>query len=117
MRIQDSIEHSEHCCDTMTWHLQNAEVAVVYYSKFREYGVRMLDGGSSYIVIAFCPWCGTRLPSSMRDAWFDELETLDLEPESPELPNAYRSDSWSGRAKGDTLDFGKMLPLLSAPLR
>ena len=26
------------------------------------YGLPVHDGGSSHIVIAFCPWCGVRLP-------------------------------------------------------
>jgi len=29
-----------------------------------EYGLRIHDGGSSYVVIGYCPWCGTRLPIS-----------------------------------------------------
>jgi hypothetical protein len=28
------------------------------------YGLRIHDGGSSAISIAFCPWCGSALPSS-----------------------------------------------------
>lgn len=27
-----------------------------------EYGLRIHDGGSSYVVISHCPWCGARLP-------------------------------------------------------
>jgi hypothetical protein len=25
------------------------------------------DGGSSVLLITFCPWCGSRLPVSIRD--------------------------------------------------
>jgi hypothetical protein len=25
------------------------------------YGIRVLDGGSSFLMIQFCPWCGARL--------------------------------------------------------
>ena len=28
------------------------------------------------ITINFCPWCGTQLPESLRDRWFEELELL-----------------------------------------
>ena len=27
------------------------------------YGLLVHDGGSSMIVIGYCPWCGTKLPS------------------------------------------------------
>jgi hypothetical protein len=40
---------------------------LIYYSaKFDEYGIIIHDGGSSFIVISFCPWCGTKLPESRR---------------------------------------------------
>jgi hypothetical protein len=40
---------------------------IVYYSpEFKEYGIIIHDGGSSYSVIAFCPWCGAQLPRSKR---------------------------------------------------
>ena len=34
------------------------------------YGIIVHDGGSSVIEIAYCPWCGTRLPP---------IEDLDLD--------------------------------------
>lgn len=27
-------------------------------------GIRIFDGGSSFVAIAFCPWCSTALPAS-----------------------------------------------------
>ena len=39
----------------------------VYYStEFKEYGIIIHDGGSSYSVIRYCPWCGSNLPTSSR---------------------------------------------------
>jgi hypothetical protein len=36
--------------------------AVVYYSQPNKvFGIRVQDGGSSYLIITFCPWCGRRL--------------------------------------------------------
>ncbi|KXO98382.1 DUF6980 family protein [Tsukamurella tyrosinosolvens] len=32
---------------------------------FGEYGIRVHDGGSSWVTIAYCPWCGTKLPQSV----------------------------------------------------
>ncbi|PSJ40586.1 DUF6980 family protein [Allosphingosinicella deserti] len=28
------------------------------------YGIMIHDGGSSVTTIAFCPWCGTKLPTA-----------------------------------------------------
>jgi hypothetical protein len=37
---------------------------IVYYSKqLYEYGILIHDGGSSYSLINYCPWCGTKLAS------------------------------------------------------
>lgn len=82
-----------HCCQGMGDALAQ-EVAVVYIPEFREYGIRILDGGTSIQTIQFCPWCGARLPNSLRDAWFEELERLGLEPESEELPDRLKTDEW-----------------------
>jgi len=32
-----------------------------YVEEIREYGIIVHDGGTSFIVIQFCPWCGNRL--------------------------------------------------------
>lgn len=34
------------------------------------------DGGNSWLVIVFCPWGGSSLAASQRDAQFDELVRL-----------------------------------------
>ena len=68
---------SEHCCERMSLNLNNGEGAAILYSaKFGEYGIPVLDGGSSYITLEFCPWCGTKLPPSKRDEYFDRLEAI-----------------------------------------
>jgi len=56
---------NRHCCERMN--LNDGEgAAILYISKFNEYGIPVLDGGSSYITLEFCPWCGTKLPPSKR---------------------------------------------------
>jgi hypothetical protein len=41
---------------------------IVYYSaQFGEYGILVHDGGSSYSVINYCPWCGTKLPTAVAE--------------------------------------------------
>ena len=84
----------DHCCQNIAATLTERESSLVYIPKFREYGLRVLDGGSSYILVVFCPWCGARLPASLRYAWFDALEAMGLERGSADLPAAYLDDSW-----------------------
>ena len=37
--------------------------SLLYYSdRENEYDLIVHDGGTSYIVIRYCPWCGSRLP-------------------------------------------------------
>jgi hypothetical protein len=65
-----------HCCNAIADHLTDG-TALVHVPKFREYGIRVLDGGSSFIILEFCPWCGTRLPESLRDRGFESVEVPD----------------------------------------
>ncbi len=45
------------CCLAMENAIADPTIPVDLIQKFREYGVRVLDGGSSHLRIAFCPWC------------------------------------------------------------
>jgi hypothetical protein len=67
---------------------------VVYDHAYDEYGLVVHDGGPSSVQIRFCPWCGTALPASKRDAWFDGLKQLGIEPHSNDVPEDFRSDAW-----------------------
>ena len=51
-----------HNCEMMAIHLK--ENNIIYIPKFREFAIPVLDGGSSFIEIGFCPWWGCKLPSS-----------------------------------------------------
>ena len=58
------------------------------------YGLIIHDGGRSSVRITHCPWCGTKLPESLREEWFDRLDRLGLEPGDPAIPESMRSDDW-----------------------
>ena len=47
-------------------------------------------------VISFCPWCGAKLPNSLRDKWFDIVfDDLGFDaPDSPGIPSEMHSDEW-----------------------
>jgi hypothetical protein len=67
---------------------------VTYIPRFREYGLLVHDGGSSVCVIGFCPWCGTRLPESLRDAWFKRMDALGIDWPAQEPPPEYADPTW-----------------------
>ena len=93
-----------HCCEEMVFHLTGEEVAIIYIPKFREYGIKILDGGSSFQLINYCPWCGCKLPLSLRTQWFDVLDELALEPGDPNIPAQMFTDEWWISSVKDVLD-------------
>lgn len=99
----------EHCCQTMSAQVEHRCVdhsdpyacpdkLVGYTARFDEYGLLVHDGEAGYagsqIEIRFCPWCGATLPPSQRDAWFERLEALGVDPEDDETPVAFLDSSW-----------------------
>lgn len=93
----------KHCCERMRYFLQRSgknsdfdSDDILYYNlKFDEYGIVIHDGGTSYITIQYCPWCGQKLPDSKRDLWFDELEKIGIEdPVEEEIPKEFKTDEW-----------------------
>jgi hypothetical protein len=74
----------------------SVDVLVAYSAVFDEYGIVVHDGGNSYARIDFCPWCGSRLPESKRDQWFEALEATGVDPltDADAVPPAFRSDEW-----------------------
>lgn len=82
-----------HCCTQMQIHIDSNELHLSFSPKLREYGISYTDGGTSHQAIQFCPWCGSKLPSSLRAEWFEELDRLGLEPDG-HLPSELKTDAW-----------------------
>jgi hypothetical protein len=51
----------EHSCDVHPDLSDCPDSLVVHRGETREFGLRVHDGGSSFIAIRHCPWCGTDL--------------------------------------------------------
>ena len=81
------------CCELMASALGEDDYPLGYVPKFREWAIAILDGGTAVSVISYCPYCGEKLPSSLRDEWFDRLENLGLNADDP-LPVELQSDAW-----------------------
>jgi len=94
-------EEAQACCEMMSMQAANLSLftvedpVITYVKVFDEYGIAVKDGGTSKIRIKYCPWCGTRLPESKKDRWYDELEQLGIsDPDDPRIPDSYRTDLW-----------------------
>jgi Domain of unknown function (DUF6980) len=82
-------------CDKHADVFECPDVLISYIPKFDEYGIIIHDGGSSSISIYHCPWCGTKLPESKRDKWFDVLEEMGFDdPSEQNIPSEFNSDAW-----------------------
>ncbi|MEK4670392.1 MULTISPECIES: hypothetical protein [unclassified Niallia] len=102
---------SKHCCEMMTgqinykgeFHTNESDcpdILVSYHEKFDEYGLIIHDGGSSSIQIFFCPWCGTKLPESKSDLWFDTLAQLGFDdPVEQNIPKEFHTNKWYTKGK------------------
>lgn len=82
------------CCEQMQFAVTNDDVPIVYEPKFREYGILVLDEGTSTIELLYCPWSGHKLPMSLRDRWFDELERMNIDPIGGDIPEEFLDDRW-----------------------
>lgn len=92
------------CCKKLYEVINDKYGSLQYSSALREYWVRLIDdydelgiisNNTAIQLLSFCPFCGTRLPESLRDQWVNELETLGFdEPFDQDIPNDYTSDSW-----------------------
>jgi hypothetical protein len=82
------------CCEQMSYAVNAPEVPVIYIPKFREFGIQILDGGSGFLEIIFCPWCGQKLPGSLRAAWFEKLEELGIDPIEANIPPEFTDARW-----------------------
>jgi hypothetical protein len=92
-----------HCCEMMTllanYRYMNVspfeypDNLVFYAPAYDEYGITR-PGKRSYVLIHYCPWCGTRLPDSRRGKWYSTLEELGYDPHGENIPGAFLSDAW-----------------------
>jgi hypothetical protein len=88
------------CCKEMGVFLNDPQDPIEYNPVFREYFIR-LNNRSNIITLAYCPWCGGKLPASLRESYFDTLEkeyqvetNLGEYKERSDIPADFRSDKW-----------------------
>ncbi|CAG8801742.1 28116_t:CDS:2, partial [Gigaspora margarita] len=71
---------------------------IEYNPVFREYFIR-LNNFSNIITFAYCPWCGDKLPTSLRESYFDILKkehniktNLGEYKQRSDIPPEFRTD-------------------------
>lgn len=71
-----------------------------YNPVFREYFIR-LNNRSNIITLAYCPWCGGKLPVSLRENYFATLQkeyqietNLGEYKGRSDIPADFRNDKW-----------------------
>lgn len=66
------IDYKKYCCIDMAYRLIedkkskkediiNYDSVITHFKKGKFFGIPIHDGGSSFIQINFCPWCGSKL--------------------------------------------------------
>jgi hypothetical protein len=71
---KSNVKVGRHCCTKMTYYLTldkrseniNPDAIIRYNKKQKEYGIPIHDGGSSYVKIDACPWCGRGLNKKIK---------------------------------------------------
>lgn len=84
----------------LLWAACDPQQPIVYSPVFREFGMPVFDGGPAMTTLRFDPWTGKELPTSVRDAFFEEAEKIlghevgVLDEELDTLPDAYQNETW-----------------------
>ena len=94
-----------HCCDEMAAQANQfypeAESSLlgstdkkIYWSPiFDEYGL-ICQPSAEILIIKWCLFCGSKLPSSKRDAWFEKLESTGWQSWEDPIPHVLLTAEW-----------------------
>ena len=83
------------CCNEMKLSLKDTRDNIGYNFIFREFYIQT-KRKTIILDIVFCPWCGVKLPQSLRSNFFNIIfDELDLDgSDDPSLPLEFRTDEW-----------------------
>lgn len=87
-----------YCCGALDYQIESVSCPIVYSKQWREYSIRDFKS-TSISLMMFCPNCGTKLPSSLRDQWLDILEKEygledPLDDDKKQVPKEFCVDEW-----------------------
>jgi hypothetical protein len=76
----------------------NGGTGIEFVPKFREYGLTVPGQTTSLTLIEFCPWCGTKLPSSLRVPWFARIDELGIDEAKDPIPKELQTEAWYSKS-------------------
>jgi uncharacterized protein DUF6980 len=87
-----------HCCLTMDRGLQSERKILQYDKKYREYSINLSRSKGGFL-FDYCPFCGKKLPESLRKLWFNILEQeyhleFPLSLDKKKVPAEFQTDEW-----------------------
>lgn len=108
-----------YCCGALQYEAEDKYCPVEYSPKWREYTIRDFSSTSKSLML-FCPNCGIRLPSSLRDEWFDMLENQygleePLHEDKDKVPEEFWIDKW-WKERG-LMNEGEPIIFMKKPIR
>ena len=92
-----------HCCELMDMFLEDRRLNVHYDEVLREYYTK-LRGNSARQCFLYCPWCGIKLPVSLRIVYHEILWDMfgdDVDIEDMDIPEEFKTDAWWRNSKVD----------------
>lgn len=101
--VAQGVVPEHHCCLEMAYHVAHPVITphqgrnrdIDWIASWNEYLIPVPLDGYSSTLIRFCPWCGSRLPSSRQREWHEALHALGFtDPGNQEIPPEYESDKW-----------------------
>lgn len=104
--LSKGIDPAQHCCLDMAWFISEPEESpqgpnpiMLWIDAWNEYRINIPRLGNSSVVVSYCPWCGQRLPGSLRVRWYETLHQMGyMDPGEEEIPKEFDSDAWWRRA-------------------
>src|SRR5689334_12730893 len=100
-------DKKEFCCNEMFSHLfgsekNTSELHFDYYPTFREYFIDYKEEcGGGIQLVSYCSWCGKKMPSSLREEFFNTLKKeykietdIGEYKEREDIPQEFKSDRW-----------------------
>ena len=77
--------------------IDRGECGIDYSSRFREFSLMVRPNSNVFQQLIFCPFSGKPLPASLRDPFFDTLETLGFVngiADVEKAPEEFQSEAW-----------------------
>ncbi|MGV3616456.1 MAG: DUF6980 family protein [Fimbriimonas sp.] len=81
------------------WAFTGDDILVEFDPPLREWGIQIPNSmGGGTVVFQHCPWCGVKLPNSLREVCYDELRAMSESgedvPEWEDRPPEYTTSRW-----------------------